>query len=125
MSTNIKVATNTSINGDVKTVFKYVDTNLTLGNNNEDADGNSLGSPTVTRLLAIHTYSTLAGGIDITGARQITNKTAKGSAIRYRVGALDSNDMYIGELGVPAYGVVSCSTSGTGAMLPHITLYVG
>jgi len=32
MSTNIKVATNASINGDVKTVFKYVDTNLTLGN---------------------------------------------------------------------------------------------
>jgi|TARA_B110000285_G_scaffold99773_1_gene113673 hypothetical protein len=120
MSTNIKVATNTSINGDVKTVFKYVDSNITVG---EDGTGNN--RPTTTRIIAIHTYSTLAGGIEISGTKQITNKTAKGSAIRYRVGALDSNDMYIGELGVPVHGVVSCSTSGTAAMLPHITLYVG
>ena len=120
MSTNIKVATNASINGDVKTVFKYVDSNVTVGDN-----GTGDNRPTITRVLAIHTYSTLAGGIEISGAKQITNKTAKGTAIRYRVGALDSNDMYIGELGVGVNGVVCCSTSGTGAMLPHITLYVG
>ena len=120
MSTNIKVATNTSINGDVKTIFKYVDTNTTLGNN-----GTGNNRPTTTRILAIHTYSTIVGDIEITGARQITNKTAKGTAIRYRVGALDSNDMYMGELGIGVNGVVCCSTSGAAAMLPTITLYVG
>ena len=120
MSTNIKAATNTSINGEVKTLFRYVDSNATVGNN-----GTGNNRPTTTRILAIHTYSTLAGEIEITGARQITNKTAKGTAIRYRVGATDSNDMYIGELGIGVNGVVCCSTSGTGTMLPTITLYVG
>jgi len=33
MSTNIKAATNTSINGEVKTLFRYVDSNATVGNN--------------------------------------------------------------------------------------------
>jgi len=41
------------------------------------------------------------------------------------VGALDSNDMYIGDMGVGVYGVLSVATSGTAAMAPTITLYVG
>ena len=55
--------------------------------------------------------------------KQITNKTAKGNAIHYRVGATDSNDMYIGDMGVPVHGIVSVSVSGVNA--PTITLYVG
>ncbi len=119
MGTNIKVAQNVSSDGAIITGFRYVDSNLTVGANG----GGPV--PQTTRVMAIHTYATLAGEIVITGANQITNKTAKGTAIRYRVGALDSNDMYIGELGIGVNGVVCCSTSGTGAMLPTITLYVG
>ena len=119
MGTNIKVAQNVSSDGAIITGFRYVDSNLTVGANG----GGPV--PQTTRVMAIHTYATLAGEIVITGANQrITNKTAKGTAIRYRVGALDSNDMYIGDMG-GIYGVLSVANSGTGTMTPTITLYVG
>jgi hypothetical protein len=120
MSTNVKVAQNVSSDGAIITGFRYIDSNLTVGE-----EGIGQNSPTTTRVLAIHTYSTLAGEVVITGSKQITNKTAKGTAIRYRVGALDSNDQYIGDMGVGVNGIVSVATSGTGTMLPTITLYLG
>ena len=40
-------------------------------------------------------------------------------------GATDSNDVYIGDMGVAVHGIVSLSTSGAAAMAPTITLYVG
>jgi hypothetical protein len=119
MGTNIKVAQNVSSDGAIITGFRYVDSNSTVGANG----GGPV--PQITRVMAIHTYATLAGEIEITGSNQITNKTAKGTAIRYRVGALDSNDMYIGNMGVGVYGVLSVANSSTGTMVPTITLYVG
>jgi len=121
MTTNIKVAQNVSSDGAIITGFRYIDVNTTLG----DIGTGSSPTPSTTRVLAMHTYSTLAGEINITGSKQITNRTAKGTAIRYRVAALDSNDQYIGDMGVGVHGVVSVATSGTGAMLPTITLYIG
>ena len=121
MTTNIKVAQNVSSDGAIITGFRYIDVNTTLG----DAGTGSSPTPSTTRVLAMHTYSTLAGEIVISGSKQITNRTAKGTAIRYRVGALDSNDQYIGDMGVGVHGIVSVATSGTGAMLPTITLYLG
>ncbi len=119
MATNIKVAQNVSSDGAIITGFRYVDSNLTVGANG----GGPI--PQTTRVMAIHTYATLAGEIVITGSNQITNKTAKGNALRYRVGATDSNDAYIGDMGVAVHGIVSLSTSGAAAMAPTITLYVG
>jgi len=121
MTTNIKVAQNVSSDGAIITGFRYVETNASLG----DEGTGSSPTPSTTRVLAMHTYSTLAGEIVLSGSKQITNKTAKGTAIRWRVGALDSNDQYIGDMGVGVHGVVSVATSGTGAMLPTITLYLG
>jgi len=121
MTTNIKVAQNVSSDGAIITGFRYVDTNTSLG----DEGTGSSPTPSTTRVLAIHTYSTLAGEIVISGSKQITNRTAKGTAIRYRVAALDSNDQYIGDMGVGVFGIVSVATSGTGTMAPTITLYLG
>jgi len=121
MSTNVKVAQNVSSDGAIITGFRYVDTNTSLG----DEGTGSSPTPSTTRILAIHTYSTLAGEIVLSGSKQITNRSAKGTAIRYRVGALDSNDQYIGDMGVGVIGVVSVATSGTGTMAPTITLYLG
>ena len=121
MTTNVKVAQNVSSDGAIITGFRYIDVNTTLG----DEGGGASPTPTTTRVLAVHTYSTLAGEIVISGSKQITNRSAKGTAIRYRVAALDSNDQYIGDMGVGVHGIVSVATSGTGAMLPTITLYLG
>ena len=120
MASNIKVAHNVSSDGAIITGFRFVDAPaVTLGG--EGNGSNPL--PTVNRIVAIHTFSTVAGEIAISGSKQITNKTAKGNAIHYRVGATDSNDMYIGDMGVPVHGIVSVSVSGVNA--PTITLYVG
>jgi|TARA_R100000781_G_scaffold52433_1_gene34406 hypothetical protein len=121
MTTNVKVAQNVSSDGAIITGFRYIDTNLTLGDEGTGSDP----TPSTTRVLAIHTYSTLAGEIVITGSKQITNKTAKGTAIRYRVAAADANDQYIGDMGVGIHGILSVANSGTGTMTPTITLYVG
>ena len=122
MASNIKVAHNVSSDGAIITGFRYVDApTVTLGSDG----GSDNPPPTNTHIIAVPAYSTIVGDIAISGSKQITNKTAKGTAIRYRVGALDSNDMYIGDMGVGVYGVLSVATSGTAAMAPTITLYVG
>ena len=114
MASNIKVAHNVSSDGAIITGFRYVDApTVTLGSEG----GSDNPTPTTTRIIAVHAYSTIVGDIAISGSKQITNKTAKGNALRYRVGATDSNDA--------VHGIVSLSTSGAAAMAPTITLYVG
>ena len=108
MATNIKVAIAT---GDA--VLKYVDTDTTVGNNG----GGSSPTPTVTRILAIHALATAAGLYTVKGQRQITNKTAEGQAIQFQVAANAAADIYMGEIGVPVYGVVSVSGPTDGCVL--------
>ena len=121
MTTNIKVAQNVSTDGAIITGFRYVDSGLTLG----DEGTGSSPTPSHTRVMAMHVYSTIVGDIIIKGTKQITNKTAVGTALRWRVAALDSQDTYVGDMGVGVFGIVSLATSGAAAMLPTITLYVG
>mgnify|MGYP003129340851 FL=1 len=111
MSTNIKVAIAT---GDA--VLKYVDTDTTVGSNG----GGSSPTPTVTRIIAIHALATAAGLYTVKGQRQITNKTAEGQAIQFQVAANEASDIYMGELGVPVYGVVSVSRPTDGCVLTAI-----
>ena len=111
MATNIKVAIAT---GDA--VLKYVDTDTTVGSNG----GGSRPTPTVTRIIAIHALATAAGLYTVKGQRQITNKTAEGQAIQFQVAANAASDIYMGELGVPVYGVVSVSGPTDGCVLTAI-----
>ena len=118
MASNIKVAQNVSSDGAIITGFRYVDTpTVTLGSEG----GSDNPTPTTTRIIAVHAYSTIVGDIAISGSKQITNKTAKGNAIRYRMGATDSNDVYIGDMGVAEQGIVSKSKSEAAAMTPTST----
>ena len=76
-----------------------------------------------TRIMAMHAYgSTAAGSYSIKGQKQITNKTAEGTAIKFQVAANEATDIYMGELGVPVYGVVSVSGPTDGCVL---TAFVG
>ena len=108
MSTNIKVAIAT---GDA--VLTYVDDDTTVGSNGT-ADANL---PSTTRIIAIHALATAAGSYSIKGQRQITNKTAEGTAIKFQVAASEACDIYIGELGGAVYGVVSVSGPTDGCVL--------
>ena len=121
MTKNIKVAQNVSTDGAIITGFRYVDSGLTLG----DEGAGSSPTSSHTRIMAMHVYSTIVGDIIIKGTKQITNKTAAGTALRWRVAALDSQDTYVGDMGVGVFGIVSLATSGAAAMAPTITLYVG
>ena len=111
MATNIKVAIAT---GDA--VLKYVDTDTTVGSNG----GGSSPTPTVTSIIAIDALATAAGLYTVKGQRQITNKTAEGQAIQFQVAANEASDIYMGELGVPVYGVVSVSGPTDGCVLTAI-----
>lgn len=113
MSTNIKAAIAT---GDA--VLKYVENDATVGSNGTP-DANL---PSTTRILALHAFTTTAGSFSIKGQRQITNKTAEGTAIKFQVAANSPSDIYIGEMGVPVYGVVSVSGPTDGSIL---TAFVG
>ena len=108
MSTNIKVAIAT---GDA--VLKYVDDDTTVGSNGS-ADANLQST---TRIIAIHALATAAGSYSIKWQRQITNKTAEGTAIKFQVAANEASDIYIGELGVAVFGVVSVSGPTDGCVL--------
>ena len=79
-------------------------------------------TPSTTRILAVHALATTAGSYSIKGQRQITNKTAEGTAIKFQVAANEATDIYMGELGVPVYGVVSVSGPTDGCVL---TAFVG
>ena len=122
MASNIKVAQNVSSDGAIITGFRYVDTpTVTLGSEG----GSDNPTTTTTRIIAVHAYSTIVGDIAISGSKQITNKTAKGNAIRYRTGATDANDVYIGDMGVAVHGIVSLSTSVAAARADTINFQVG
>ena len=108
MSTNIKVAIAT---GDA--VLNYVDDDTSVGSNGT-SDANL---PSTTRIIAIHALATAAGSYSIKGQRQITNKTAEGTAIKFQVAANEASDIYIGEIGVSVYGVVSVSGPTDGCVL--------
>ena len=107
MASNLTVAMATVGSGPLK----RVDTGATVG-----ADG------TTTRIVAIHATATVSGMIEIIGEQQITNKTAEGTAIKFQVAANEATDIYMGELGVPVYGVVSVSGPTDGCVL---TAFVG
>ena len=113
MTTNIKVAIATA-----DAVLTYVEDDTTVGSN---GTGDS-PTPSTTRILAIHALATAAGSYSIKGQRQITNKTAEGTAIKFQVAANEATDIYMGELGVPVYGVVSVSGPTDGCVL---TAFVG
>ena len=49
-------------------------------------------------------------------------ETAEGKAIQFQTAANSPIDIYMGELGVPVYGVVSVSAPSDGAVL---TVFVG
>jgi hypothetical protein len=108
MASNIKVAIAT---GD--SVLKYVEDDTTVGSNGT-ADSNI---PSVSRIVAVHAVATLGGSFAIKGQRQITNKTAEGTAIKFQVVASESTDIYMGDLGVAVYGVVSVSAPTDGSVL--------
>jgi len=95
MPTNIKVGIAT---GDA--VLKYVDTDTTVGSNGT-ADSNI---PSTTRIMAIHALATAAGSYSIKGQRQITNKTAEGTAIKFQVAANEAL-IFISETWVLQYTV--------------------
>jgi hypothetical protein len=86
MSTNIKAAIAT---GDA--VLTFVENDATVGDNGT-ADGNN---PSVTRILAVHAVASAAGSYSIKGQRQITNKTAEGTAIKFQVAANESTDNFV------------------------------
>jgi len=113
MTTNIKAAIAT---GDA--VLTFVDNDSTVGSNGT-ADANL---PSTSRILAIHALATAAGLYTIKGQRQITNKTAAGQAIQFQVAANAASDIYMGEIGVPVYGVVSVSGPTDGCVL---TAFIG
>ena len=87
MATNIKVAIAT---GDA--VLKYVEDDTTVGSNGT-ADSNI---PSTTRIMAIH---------------------AEGTAIKFQVAANEASDIYIGDMGVAIFGVVSVSGPTDGSVL--------
>ena len=108
MPTNIKVAIAT---GDA--VLKHVEDDTTVGSNGT-ADANI---PSTTRIMAIHAVASAAGSFSIKGQRQITNKTAEGTAIKFQVAANEASDIYIGDMGVAVFGVVSVSGPTDGSVL--------
>jgi hypothetical protein len=80
-----------------------------------DNAGNSIAVtlPHVTRILAVHAYSTVAGTFDI--------GDKNGSKIKFQVAASGTQDIYMGEVGVKCEGTVSVSTPDAGG----VTLVLG
>ena len=68
----------------------------------------------VTRVLAIHAYST------VNGTCALSDST--GDKIKFQVAASGMADIYIGEMGVRFDGTVDCSITGANG---GVTLFVG
>ena len=81
--------------------------------NKRGGDGVIIGTTGRTRILGVHSYSTVAGVI------AIGDKT--GAVITYEVPASAESDMYFGEMGVLCSGTVSISTPNAGS----VTLITG
>ena len=80
-----------------------------------DNAGNSIAVtlPHVTRVLAVHAFSTVAGTFDI--------GDKNGSKSKFQVAASGTQDIYMGEVGVKCEGTVSVSTPDAGG----VTLVLG
>ena len=81
--------------------------------NKRGGDGVIIATNGRTRILGVHSYSTIAGVI------AIGDKT--GAVITYEVPASAESDMYFGEMGVLCSGTVSISTPNAGS----VTLITG
>ena len=81
--------------------------------NKRGGDGDIISTTNRTRILGIHSYSSIKGVITI--------GDQSGTVITYEVPASAESDMYFGEMGVLCSGTVSISTPHEGS----VTLIVG
>ena len=81
--------------------------------NKSGGDGVIIATNGVTRIVAIHAYSTIAGTFAIADST--------GDKIKFQVTASGTADIYIGDMGVRCSGSVSVSTPNAGS----VTLFVG
>ena len=81
--------------------------------NKRGGDGDIISTTNRTRILGVHSYSTIAGVVTI--------GDQSGAVIVYEVPASAESDMYFGEMGVLCSGTVSISTPHEGS----VTLIVG
>tara|TARA_A100000172_G_scaffold35879_1_gene21793 strand:- start:162 stop:431 length:270 start_codon:yes stop_codon:yes gene_type:complete len=81
--------------------------------NKSGGDGVIIATNGVTRIVAIHAYSTIAGTFAIADST--------GDKIKFQVPASGTADIYIGDMGVRCSGSVSVSTPNSGS----VTLFVG
>ena len=113
MAANIKTAIAV---GDA--VLTYVESGTTVGSNGSG----SSPVPSTTRIISLHAVATTGGSYSIKGQRQITDRTAEGTAIKFQVVASEASDIYMGDMGVAVYGIVSVSGPTDGCVL---TVFVG
>ena len=81
--------------------------------NKSGGDGVIIATNGVTRIVAIHAYSTIAGTFAIADST--------GDKIKFQVPASGTADIYIGDMGVRCDATVSVSTPNSGS----VTLFVG
>ena len=81
--------------------------------NKRAGDGDIIATPDRTRILGVHSYSSIAGVI------AIGDQT--GTVITYEVPASAESDMYFGELGIKCSATVTITTPDAGS----VTLIVG
>jgi|TARA_R100001079_G_scaffold109430_1_gene82057 hypothetical protein len=81
--------------------------------NKSGGDGVIIATNGITRIVAIHAYSTAAGTFAIADN--------SGDKIKFQVPASGTADIYIGDMGVRCSGSVSVSTPNAGS----VTLFVG
>ena len=81
--------------------------------NKSGGDGVIIATNGITRIVAIHAYSTAAGTFAIADN--------SGDKIKFQVPASGTADIYIGDMGVRCDATVSVSTPNAGS----VTLFVG
>ena len=81
--------------------------------NKSGGDGVIIATNGITRIVAIHAYSTAAGTFAIADN--------SGDKIKFQVPASGTADIYIGDMGVRCEATVSVSTPNAGS----VTLFVG
>ena len=81
--------------------------------NKSGGDGVIIATNGITRIVAIHAYSTAAGTFAIADN--------SGDKIKFQVPASGTADIYIGDMGVRCDATVSVSTPKSGS----VTLFVG
>jgi len=81
--------------------------------NKRGGDGDIIATEGRTRILGVHSYSSIAGVVTI--------GDQSGAVIVYEVPASAESDMYFGEMGVLCSGTISISTPDAGS----VTLITG